>query len=94
MRLREIVTRGAPQKRYGVKNDIATQIVRDFFANLRIALLDGEEFHLPGLGKMTMVTMRSKTCRDPKTGDVVTYSKRQRIRFRTSGALLRALRVK
>lgn len=94
MRMRNVVARGNPQLRYGVKLDTAIQIVKDYFASAKECMMEGEEIHLPGLGKMEIVDMANLVCRDPRTGKEVIYRKRRRVRYKCKTDLLRQLRVK
>lgn len=61
-----------------------TQFVELFFEEICLALENGEDVKLPGLGIFQVRTKKARPGRNPKTGEEVTIAARRVVTFRPS----------
>lgn len=74
-------------KQVGLKKREAKELVDTFFAEIRLALEEGEEVKLSGFGNFQVRDKASRPGRNPKTGESVPISARRVVTFHASQKL-------
>ena len=65
----------------------AETLINGFFTTLEEMLVKGEELSVIGFGKFEVITRAAKTCRNPKSGELMKTPEKKVVKFRVGKGL-------
>jgi len=75
----------------GVNNEEAGAAFDDIIAAVTGALVSGKKVYIDDIGTLESVTAAARIGRNPKTGESINIPEKQRIRFRASSTVKKAI---
>ena len=79
----------AVYKKIGYSKKLSKELVEELFQSLRESLKKGQGLKIQGFGKFILKDKKSRTGRNPQTGEAVTISARRVLLFHASSVLKR-----
>lgn len=63
------------------------EIADEFFDSIEKNLIDGERLNLPSIGILEKVKYNKTNCHNPKTGEKVAFSSKDKLKFKMSNTI-------